>query len=455
MSRRVLTTAALALGLAAPALAQLGGGGFGGGLGGQGIPLSAQIRQNESRLQALTNEYDVEKARVEAGVATTANLEAMRSEIEQIKIALEAQKGQQAAIERVERLQKPVDVQLRDATVRQAAQALSQASGVPITVDRRITNARRISLEAQEIPLGIVLETMAEQTELMIDPEGPGVALKPWPGIQVNGVAQTYVGRLAPWGDRWGYSPTNSIPNFGSASRRVQEQLTLGVPLQQQTFGAARGAAPAGGAPGAPAATPTELSGAPGKPSQEGAPSGGGALPSPTTLYQGALGGGGLGGGYGFMPGGASMLGGPGGVSIAPLSDRMIAVAEPGTGPQGEAGVLLTAYRFDGKRFVKVGSTFHRLTAAGLGGIQLMPGMGGYGGGYGGGGGGFGGAQPDVYTLPRGEAGLPDERRVPSPAGPAEGARAPLSRRSGGSTSPATRERKAAPRQTAPPPTKK
>ena len=47
--------------------------------------------------------------------------------------------------------------------------------------------SRRISLDAQAIPLGVVLQTLAEQTDLQIDPDGSGVALKPWPTIRVNG----------------------------------------------------------------------------------------------------------------------------------------------------------------------------------------------------------------------------------------------------------------------------
>ena len=53
------------------------------------------------------------------------------------------------------------------------------------------------------------------------------------------------------------------------------------------------------------------------------------------------------------------MAGGGGPVSIAPLGDRIVVLAETGPGPHGEPGVWLTVYRLDGLALKKVSATFH------------------------------------------------------------------------------------------------
>jgi hypothetical protein len=52
-------------------------------------------------------------------------------------------------------------------------------------------------------------------------------------------------------------------------------------------------------------------------------------------------------------------------LALTALGDRMVVTAQPGAGPQGEAGVWLTIYRLEGNQLKKVGSTFDRTEANG------------------------------------------------------------------------------------------
>ena len=106
-------------------------------------------------------------------------------------------------------LSRAVDVKLKDATVAQAAEALSQASGVSIDVDETVPRDLRLTVEARRVPLATVLEAVGKQTNLMISPAGRGVLLQPWPTLTVDGkTTQVATGRISPWSDDWGSPPT-------------------------------------------------------------------------------------------------------------------------------------------------------------------------------------------------------------------------------------------------------
>ena len=65
-------------------------------------------------------------------------------------------------------------------------------------------SGKRLSVVASNVPLGTVLEAIAQQMDLMIAPRGDsGVTLKPWPSIGINGHKQDYHGPNAPWSDEW------------------------------------------------------------------------------------------------------------------------------------------------------------------------------------------------------------------------------------------------------------
>lgn len=111
-------------------------------------------------------------------------------------------------------LQKKVDVKFDNATVAQAAEALSRASGVRIKVDDTIPDTTRLTVEARKVRLATVLESVARQAGLTIDPinleKGDiGVELIAPPLLRVNNTTQKFAAPTSPWSDKWGTPPTS------------------------------------------------------------------------------------------------------------------------------------------------------------------------------------------------------------------------------------------------------
>jgi hypothetical protein len=212
-------------------------------------------------------------------------------------------------------LQRPVDIRCREATVPQTAEVLSKVSGLSINVDPLIPQETRLSVEARTIPLAKVLEAIGLQATLMIAPDGSGIALKTWPSLKVGDQTEQFTGPLAPWSDEWGLPPTAAIEDLPSGGA-----------------GPGTGSLPAGVPPG---------------------PYPGSAQRATQSSPYGRM-------GYPGSPDTGTGRGLPRNVTIAPLAERMIVVAEPGYSPQGEAGTWLTVYRLDGVQLRKVSSMFHR-----------------------------------------------------------------------------------------------
>jgi hypothetical protein len=79
-----------------------------------------------------------------------------------------------------------VDVTLKDATLAQAAEALSRASGIAIRVDAGAGAGQQLTVEAKQIPLSRVLESVALNTNAKIVPEANGILLTTWPSLMVT-----------------------------------------------------------------------------------------------------------------------------------------------------------------------------------------------------------------------------------------------------------------------------
>lgn len=337
--------------------------------------------------------------------------------------------------DRISALQRPVSVELRDSPVRQAAQTLSQASGVAISVEKSVPTDKRLTVVAQDVPLATILDTVARQTGLLIAQEGNGVLLKFSPTLEVNGERAELVYPFEPWSNEWGQNPT--MPGFGISPFPSVAPMRLGDPVGfgqpggfgnggfgqgglggtglgpgglgggggggffSPTLGTTPQAAPGGGPPMPTAPDGMNMLGAP----RPGTPAPGygrpGARPAtgPTPVY-GGFGGGGLGPASDFAPSG------PPPVMMTALSSTTFVVASPAAAPNEEPAVMLTVYRLEGTTLRKVSSALHRLGSSsgrrgpvgfgqpgglgnggfgqgGLGGTGLGP------GGFGGGGGGF------------------------------------------------------------------
>lgn len=157
------------------------------------------------------------RSRVDAGLAPASELSEAEVAHKEALAEVAEQEEEVAAVRALfgmpsgvgGKLSKPVDVQLQQATVRQAAEALAKASGIPIEVGESVPKDLRITIDARRMPLSTVLEAIGKQTGLMIAPQGEGVRLDVWPSLTVDGVKTTQrSGRMAPWSDEWGIPPT-------------------------------------------------------------------------------------------------------------------------------------------------------------------------------------------------------------------------------------------------------
>jgi hypothetical protein len=340
---------------------------------------NVQIQQTQIRLQeALSkqrlaaDQLERTKKQYDAGTVSQAELSSAQllvaqtgSEVAQVENELKGLTEEKHKSDRIATLRRPVTVELRDAPVRQAAQVLSQASSVPIDIDKGVPTDKRLTVVAQAVPLATVLDTVARQTGLEIAPEGDGVLLKSSPTLEVNGQRTEVMSPFAPWSSEWETNPAANLMEMGGY-RRVNYPLSGG--------GVGHTVVPA--ATPVPHAPPPEPGG--GTPAlgqvYQSAPAPGFELPSgaagglvPAPQFGGGLGNDALPGsgdrGNGFSGGFGMSVGGTLPVTMTALSSNTFVVASPA--PGGESGVMLTVYRLEGTELRKVSSTLHRLGPAG------------------------------------------------------------------------------------------
>lgn len=257
---------------------------------------------------------------------------------------------------------KPVTLSVKDATVREAAEALGKAAGIAIAVEDAARSDKKLSIEAENVPLGTLLEILANQAGMMIAPARDGVALKRWPTLKVNGKEESFRGRIAPWSDEWGTPPTLS----GRAGVPSIRELPLGGTIGG--FGAGGGLlGPLGGlksegglaAPAVPAPPAGRAGPAPRPPMINVPPvvSGGRVrvgAPTTATVFGGML---------GDSP-----------VAMTSLGDRTVVTAHVGQSADGkEWGIWLTVYRLEGNELKKQSSTFQKLEGVPQGRRMLFP----------------------------------------------------------------------------------
>jgi hypothetical protein len=167
--------------------------------------MRAAVRQAE-------NEYSVLKARVENGITPAPELAAAETRLVQVIADLREAESAARRERVVEVLRQPVSVQMRDASLQQAGNTLQQAAGIQITVDKDVPPDTRLTVEARQVPLATVLESISTQANLMIRPAPEGIQLSVWPQLTVNGNHQRILGNLAPWSDEWGRYPLGDAP---------------------------------------------------------------------------------------------------------------------------------------------------------------------------------------------------------------------------------------------------
>jgi hypothetical protein len=294
-------------------------------------------------------------------------------------------------------LMKPVAVDLRNATLQQAAEVLTRATEIPITIDPGVAAETRLTVQARGVTLGAVLEAIARQADLKLSPSEGGVQIGSWPMVLVNGSQQIFKGQLAPWSAEWGTLPgrlgaggwlfpgeagdlplLQANPVFVTPGGVVLSggQLgTGGAPTPQETVPGLSGGSPGPGAPGGLTVGPATSPGA-------------GSMMSP--------------GGYPGM-GAPRRTTTPPALTMTSVGERLLAVSETGRGPEGQSGAWITIYRIEGTGLKKIASGFHAVRGVpGMGAPGMMPGapgLPGSGSPYGGASGLPGGGSPFGGTL--------------------------------------------------------
>lgn len=301
------------------------------------VLLSAAERLKQLDLQLRLRELELERTavRAKAGAEPQSAVGALEAEVASLRLQRQALERLQVREQRVDLLRRVVGLQLRNASVRQAAEALAQATGLELAVDGQVPTDARLSVTVQGVAVGSVLEAIARQAKLMIAP-GPkigAVVLKPWPSLEINGSQQPFLSPSWPWSADWGFADALRAPGgyttlFDAAASEQQTAARTALP------------APADGVPTPlpppPVAAPPIL------------PSGRASLsPREMTAVRAA----------------AAAAGGP--VSVTALGDRILVVAQPFTDGSGEPAVLLTVYRLEGNLLNRVSTLIQRADGTG------------------------------------------------------------------------------------------
>jgi len=166
--------------------------------------LAADVKGLEMELESVKTQLADTQARVDAGVEPQSALRTLESDRKQGEIALAYTRDLLADARRLARLAQPVDVVLKSASIRQAAEALSRASGLGISVDGRVPKNIYVKTKAWAVPLGTVLEVIANATHLQIAPGDRGdLVLQVQGTLIVDGNTVAFQGDSAPWSDEW------------------------------------------------------------------------------------------------------------------------------------------------------------------------------------------------------------------------------------------------------------
>jgi hypothetical protein len=218
---RCLIVILVAVIMASAAVAQAPGvPGPGGYTGSVGVPKSTvmAVDQQLSALQSMMKQLMIQsealkqkilqtKKRIEEGAASAGDSDMAPMETQAMQIEEQIKQVQRAIIvtQRLQRLSQPVDITLKSSTIRQAAEALSRASKLSITVDPKVPQDVHVNADAQNVPLGAVLEVIANAAGLIIAPTDDGGLLLRMPGkLVVDGTTYMSEGSSAPFSNDWG-----------------------------------------------------------------------------------------------------------------------------------------------------------------------------------------------------------------------------------------------------------
>jgi hypothetical protein len=194
------------------------------------MAVRAQVRSLELELNALNYRVSAAEEAVqvaershEAGIGPSSDVTANRLALGQLQVELVQLEVVLASARRLVAIAQPVDIDLKSADIRRATEALSRVSGIKIAVADNVPKGVTVSAQAKSVPLGAVLEVIANAAHLTIAPDGGGgLILRAAGKLVLNGQTIAYEGGNLPWSDEWGASVKS-----GGASTLGRRWLSL------------------------------------------------------------------------------------------------------------------------------------------------------------------------------------------------------------------------------------
>ncbi len=171
--------------------------------------LSAQLKKLQSDLKFMTAQqnlslkYRETAKRSESLSPKQQVLPQLKADMKQLREQITEHTVALAAAQRLVALAKPVDIVLKSARIRQAAEALSKVTSLKITVDAKVPNDISVKTEARGVPLGAVLEVIASAAHLSISPGKAGGLILMSTGKTSKQVNEINLGPNAPWSSEW------------------------------------------------------------------------------------------------------------------------------------------------------------------------------------------------------------------------------------------------------------
>ncbi len=176
------------------------------------------VRSENERAKSLDTALLLATERYKSGAVTVTEVNDAKLMSDLAHSNLEQSERTLASLERSAKFSQPVNVQMKDSSIKAAADALTDSSGLKISLDSTVPQDIKLNITANGVALGTALEAIADRAKLMISPEASGVLLRVWPKLVVDGKMIEVIGVNAPWSDEWGPA-TNLITAVGDGSK--------------------------------------------------------------------------------------------------------------------------------------------------------------------------------------------------------------------------------------------
>lgn len=176
------------------------------------MAVRSQVRSLELELGALKDRVAIAEQAVrmakmeqEAAIGRPGDEIPRKLELQQLQVQLAQLELAFVSARRLVAIAQPVDIDLKSADIRKATEALSRVSGIKIAVAENVPKDVTVTAQAKSVPLGAVLEVIANAAHLTIAPdEGGGLVLRAAGKLVLNGQTIAYEGGNLPWSDEWG-----------------------------------------------------------------------------------------------------------------------------------------------------------------------------------------------------------------------------------------------------------